>query len=159
MDLAYISTGFKNWKDGPRKLRFHENTKSHKDAVMMTVTLPKTTRDVGESLSRQLVREKEEHREIFLKIISNIRFLARQGLALRGDKDESDSNFIQLYHLRGEDDTRMEKWLQKKTNKYTSADVQNEVLQLMALRVGLRLRHFINSNTLLFFFFNLTGRV
>ncbi|PIK42676.1 putative zinc finger MYM-type protein 1-like [Apostichopus japonicus] len=133
VDLAFISTGFRNWKDATRRFRAHQET-THKDAVMMSVTLPKTTRDVGESLSSQLVKEKKERREIFLKIISNIRFLARQGLALTGDGDESDSNFIRLFKLRGEDDSRMEQWLERKTDKYVSAEIQNEVLQLLALR-------------------------
>ncbi|XP_071810718.1 zinc finger MYM-type protein 1-like [Apostichopus japonicus] len=134
VDLAFISTGFRNWKDATRRFRAHQET-THKDAVMMSVTLPKTTTDVGESLSSQLVKEKKERREIFLKIISNIRFLARQGLALTGDGDESDSNFIRLFKLRGEDDSRMEQWLERKTDKYVSAEIQNEVLQLLALRV------------------------
>ncbi len=48
-------------------------------------------------------KDKLERRQCFLKIVSNIRFLVRQGLALRGGGDESDSNFIQLLSLRAED--------------------------------------------------------
>ena len=62
-------------------------------------------------------------------------FLARQNIALRGDKDESDSNFNQLLHLRACDDTDIKDWLKKKTNKYTSAKIQNEMLEVMALQV------------------------
>ena len=47
----------------------------------------------------------QKNRRCLLKIISNIRFLARQGLPLRGDGDEDDSNFVQLMKARGEDDT------------------------------------------------------
>ena len=41
-------------------------------------------------------KEKRDNRECLLKILSSVRLLARQGLALRGDGDESDSNYIQL---------------------------------------------------------------
>ena len=43
---------------------------------------------------------------------------------------------LQLYpRLRGEDDQRVNGWLQKKTNKYTSGEAQNELLKVMAHQV------------------------
>ena len=47
---------------------------------------------------------------------------------------ESESNFVQLMKLRGEDDSRIAGWLEKKTDKYTSPDMQNEIIKTMALR-------------------------
>ena len=43
--------------------------------------------------------------------------------------------FIQLFKLRGEDDPKFAKWLEKKTDKYVSADIQNELLKVMGLQV------------------------
>ena len=37
--------------------------------------------------------------------------------------------------LRGKDDSNIELWIQKKTDKYTSHDIQNEILDLMAISV------------------------
>ena len=55
----------------------------HKEAVEKIVTLPATTtRDVGELLSRMHAQEKIENRQCFLKILSNLRFVARQGCAI-----------------------------------------------------------------------------
>ena len=54
-------------------------------------------------LSKQYATEKRVNREYLLKILSSIRFLARQGLPLRGDMNETDSNFYQLLMLRGKD--------------------------------------------------------
>ena len=51
--------------------------------------------------------------------------LCRQGLPI-------DSNYIQLLELRGEDDNRISKWLQRKTNKYTSGEAQNGLLKWIA---------------------------
>ena len=70
-----------------------------------------------------------------MKILQNIKFLAHQGIALRGDGSGSDSNFLQLLQLRGQDDLCISGWMAKKTDKYTSPDIQNEILQIMALHI------------------------
>lgn len=62
-------------------------------------------------------------------------FLSRQGLAFRGDGDGSDSNFMQLLQMRAEDDQLLMKWKGKKTNKYTSPEIQNELIETMANKV------------------------
>ncbi len=69
-------------------------------------------------------------------MLSNARFLARQGLAFRGDgHEESDSNFVRLIYLRSEENVELLDWMKRKTNKYTSGDMQNEMVKVMALRV------------------------
>jgi hypothetical protein len=138
VDPAFISKGYTNWKDATvKKAGFtkHENSDCHKKAVERLFTLPSTTKDVAESLSQTHEDDKAESRRVFLKILSNIKFLARQGLPLRGDGDESNSNFMQLYNLRGQDDPNLLDWLERKTNKYTSSEIQNEVLKDMGLEV------------------------
>ena len=90
------------------------------------MVIPATCSDVGEMLSREHAQEKSENHQCLLQILSNIHFLSRQGLAFRGDGDEVDSNFMQLLKLRGLDDPRIEAWLSKKTNKYTSYEAKNE---------------------------------
>ena len=70
-----------------------------------------------------------------MKLISSIRFLARQGLCYHAG--EPDSNFIQLLQLRAQDesDGKLVEWMKRKSSKYTSHDIQNEILQVMALKV------------------------
>lgn len=51
--------------------------------------------------------------------MSSLRYLVRQGIALRGHNEEK-LNFIQLLNLRAEDDENLKKWLLKKSKKYTS---------------------------------------
>ena len=60
---------------------------------------------------------------------------ACQGLPLSGDGDEGDSTFVQLMKARGEDDTKLLEWMKKKTNKYTCADMQNEILKVIAFKI------------------------
>ena len=45
------------------------------------------------------------------KILSITRYLARQGLPLRDDATEINSNFMQLFLMRGESDPRILEWL------------------------------------------------
>jgi len=131
-DKAFISTGFSNWKDAKVAFRNHEQTKCHKEAVHTVVVLPREYEDCGELLSSQHALEKVYNRQMMLKLLSNIHFLARQGLPLRGDGEENDSNYNQMLRLRGLDDIRVFDWIKKKSDKYTSPDVQNEMLEVMS---------------------------
>ena len=66
--------------------------------------------NVGELLSNAHKREKELARDSLRIIISSIRYLARQEVALRGD--DAESNLIQLLQLRTEDNPKLGEWLQ-----------------------------------------------
>ena len=61
-------------------------------------------------------------------------FKSQRWCAIR-DGDESDSNFLQLLTLHGEDDPRVCEWMMKWTNRYNSHEVQNDMLKVMALKV------------------------
>ena len=64
-----------------------------------------------------------------------MQFIGRQGLALRGDESDKNSNFMQLLKLRSKDFLKLKQWLEKKTEKYTSHDTQNELLKLIAHQI------------------------
>ncbi len=91
-DLAFISNGFKDWKDAPISFKNHEASASHK----VVMVIPATCSDMGEMLSREHAQEKSENRQCLLRTLSNIRFLSRQGLALR---DHGDVTFHLVYIL------------------------------------------------------------
>ena len=113
----------------------HEVSGCHREAVDVVITLPHTTRDIGEQLSLQHAKEKESNRTAFLKILKSIQYLARQGLPLRGAGDDSNGNFVQLLNLMSEGSLMMKDWLKRKTNTYTSHNIQNEIINLMAKQV------------------------
>ena len=64
-----------------------------------------------------------------LKIISTLRYLARQGLAVHGHV-ENNRNFLQLLQLCSEDSQELCSWLERRDN-WLSHDVQNELLEIM----------------------------
>ncbi len=105
----------------------------HCESVEKVITLPASTVHIGVQLSQQFARELEDNGSMLIKILSCIRYLSRQGLALRGNGHENDGNLIQLLKLEGDQLTI--DWLQRKCNKYTSHEIQNELLKLMAVHV------------------------
>ncbi len=83
-DETFSKTEFCNWKKALNKFDKHEQTMSHRVAIGVVVTIPSTTNNVGEMLSSSLADQRSRNKNIPLVIPSNIQFLARQGLALRG---------------------------------------------------------------------------
>ena len=94
--LSY-NEGFPTGKTTER-FRCHEQSKCHQDAVLVMVILPRSCADIGEPLSTAHTKQKAESRRVFLKILHNEKFLARQGIALCGHND-AESNFMHLFKL------------------------------------------------------------
>ena len=85
IESRWVSKGYTNWKDATceeRGFKGHELLKGHKEIVERTLVLPTFTEDVGETLSREHSAEKSGNHQGLLKILSNVRFLARQALSL-----------------------------------------------------------------------------
>ena len=61
-------------------------------------------------------------------MLSNIRFLSRRGIPPRGDS-------TQIVYLRTKYNSALFMLLVKKTNKYTSRQMQNKMLTVMTLEV------------------------
>ncbi len=77
-----------------------------------------TTKNVGEMVQKGYAEQKAENRQILLTIFNCVRYLGRQGLALRGDfkdeeKSEIDSNLMQLLLLIAVYNPPISKWLKK----------------------------------------------
>ena len=115
--------------------RKHEGSECHKSAVETIVTLPSQCEDITEHFCKQISSDKRDNRQCLLKIISNVSYLARQGLAFRGDGDETNSNFMQLLRLHQDEDPRIKKWIEKKTDKYIAHDMQDKMIKTMATAV------------------------
>ena len=127
-EKSFVVKGFWNWKDATRQLTKHESSNFHKQAVEAL----KSRTDVAKILSFQHTEEKKENRQYLMHVISTIRFLACQGLLLRGDGDEKNSNFLQLLMLRAEDNASIKLMLEKKRMKYTCHEIQMKFLSIMA---------------------------
>ena len=128
-EKAFLVDGFCNWKKALEKFRNHQKSACHRLAVEHAEA-HKTYGDIGEKMNSTLAEERKRNRKMFIKILENVRFLCRQGLAFQGNEDSG--NFIQLLKLRSADDPHLYNWMQKKRDKYTSHEIQNEIVRIMA---------------------------
>ena len=143
IDSLFSITGFSNWQKAISKFNKHAQSANHRHAVDMAVMASKPSMDVGEKLSTALSEERAKSRNVLYAILSTIRFLARQGLPLRGryqddcveNSGEIDSNFIQTLKLRADEVPNLDIWMKRSQDCFTSPDIQNELLQMMALTV------------------------
>ena len=113
----------------------------HKIAIDYETNLSRTCGNVWEMSSDAAEKTMESNRICFIKVIECLQYLARQGQAMQGDTDD-ESNFIQLLKLRGKDQPLLLKWLQRKEDRCTSHDIQNEIIAIMANHV---IRHLVSE--------------
>ena len=99
---SFISKGFSYCKEATTAFKKHQASNCHQEATEALIILPQQVGDIGEVLAKEHKEEKAVNRKVFLIILQNIAFLARQGLALRGHGDIK-SNFHQLLFLRSAD--------------------------------------------------------
>ena len=135
--MSYKSTfttdGFGHWGKALKLFEDHEKSNTHKEAMAklaaVTKSVPISTRRKEQNASAQSL-----HRGMLMKVLGSIKFLARQGLALRGHNNDTEGNLHQLLLLRAEDDATLREWLSK--SEYTSPMIINEIIVLMGQEVS-----------------------
>lgn len=100
--------------------------------------------NVGCLISNGYEQAKLEARTCLQKIMESIRYLAVQGIPLRGHTEEQ-SNFVQLLKLRSLDSPLLKSWLERSKYRWISHDVINEILTLLSLNVQRKLLTRISS--------------
>jgi len=95
-------------------------------------------------LSAAKMKDMKESRAALLKIISSIFYLTRQGLPIRGHTDDN-SNIFQLLKLRSIDSSELNNWLLRTKFKWTSHEIQNEIISLLSQYVKTKLLNQIKS--------------
>lgn len=124
-DAAFSKEGFCNWKKGLQRFTTHESSQAHSEACMKL----KSSVNIGGILDRAHKEQQQTRQRMLLKQLSSLKYLVRQGLAIRGH-DEGEGNLIQLLKLRCDDDRELQLWLTE--GRYLSPVIVNEQLKLMA---------------------------
>ena len=129
---AFTIDGFCNWKKAISRFQEHESSTCHSTATTYESIVP-SCQTVPATLDKVAHKNMASNRKALIKIIETLLYLGRQGSALRGHI-EQESNFRQLLELRAVDVPELRAWLDKpeRSDKYTSHDPQNEILQLAA---------------------------
>ena len=109
--LASLFTkGFNNWKKALEAFVHHQQSKAHRTAITYESIVPQCG-DVLEMTVNDLNNKRLAERKYLIKVMECIRFLARQGLAFRGN--DGNDNLTQLFKLLNKNDpallTRLDK--------------------------------------------------
>ena len=126
-EAAFVTTGFNNWKKALQRFEQHSQSSLHKEAVLKLELLKQP--DVVAQLNTQHKKDQQVRREMLLTTLSSLRFLLRQGLAIRGH-EEMEGNLMQLLLLQAEHCSDLKKYIIDK--HYLSNDIINEMTMLMS---------------------------
>ena len=133
-EVCFISKGFSNWTKALARFKEHQVSECHKIAIDNETNLSRSFGNVWEISSDAAKKTMESNCICFIKVIEFLQYLAPQGQALQGDTDD-ESNFIQFLKLRGKDQPLLLKWLERKEDRYTAHEIQNEIMAIMANHV------------------------
>lgn len=125
-DMAFCGKGFKNWKKAIERFRHHEQCAAHAQAIFSHA---QQKAPIERLLSRSLAEEQKLALESLMCIISTLKYLVRQGQAIRGHIN-SEGNFMELLKVRSENNPSLREWLQRDQN-YTHPALQNEIIQIL----------------------------
>ena len=73
-DPAFLSKGFTYWKEATTAFKKHQASQCHKEVNEAINLLPQQVHDIGELLSQKHSDQKVQNREVFIRILQNLRF-------------------------------------------------------------------------------------
>lgn len=147
-DTSFITIGFSKWKiamESNRGFRSHEQSKMHIDAMAQWSEF-ECRKKSGSTIELQLSRDQLARNRYYVKSVAEvIVFLAVNELALRGDHEQAQAEesrdslqnvgglFLRLFDfaLQKDEKLRSISHSMPKNAKYTSPDVQNEVIDVL----------------------------
>ena len=94
--IPFVEGGYTNWKKALERFTSHEKSSTHREAVSKINSLSRGV-NMGALLSKEKEAGIKHHREMLLKLLNSIRFLACQGLPFRGHREDSESMEGNLY--------------------------------------------------------------
>ena len=129
-DDAFSVNGFDNYAKATVKFRAHDRCDAHREAMMKWQLRNRPT--IAAQLSSEVARVQTTRRAGLLKQLTGMRFLLRQGIALRGHS-EREGNLPQLLSAWAGDCEVLRQWM--KEGKYMSHDIVNELITIMGHNV------------------------
>lgn len=132
---AWVGEGFSNWKHGAQRMKSHLKSTLHLDCAE---ALNAGNINVSQ-LSTYYLKQMMDNRTALRKIFSTLQILAKQGLPVRGDKNDEKSNFIAFIKGRAEDVEESQSWLKRDGYKWLHHETLNEIFDLIATTVFLEI--------------------
>jgi hypothetical protein len=116
-DGSFSITGFRNWKHALERFKEHEQSSTHKEAVLKWSGYMNSRRI--SQLNKKKDEEQRARRQTLLQLFNSLRFQARQGLATRGHTDET-TNYKQLLILLSQNSPELARCHNSDTHHTTS---------------------------------------
>ncbi len=139
--VTLVGIPLRDWSNATKVVQAHYETTAHKTAVKGAENLQHVHLKKQQSVLDQQTaadnHQKQISREAMNSICDNILYLARQGLAIRGD-DDSKSNFSNLLELQRKHDKSLDEHLKTAGKNATgkSHRMQNDIIELLGGQVG-----------------------
>jgi hypothetical protein len=156
--------GIRGWKNITQKIDYHVASAAHKATVSGVAHLRKQQANQVKLIDEQIADIKEMERGKYAKerllnckglkmILSVILWLVRQGLPLRGHREQDDSpsnnrgNFLELLQFKFEDDAEKKQWFDSlpENSTYVSPPMQNVFIQIIADQVQVSVLQELND--------------
>ncbi|XP_078613923.1 zinc finger MYM-type protein 1-like [Branchiostoma floridae x Branchiostoma japonicum] len=141
VEPAFVTTGFDNYKKAIDKFDTHAESDAHKEAAMKCSAVSGPS--ISSHINSQITGQQQLHRDGLLKQLTALRYLLRQGLAVRGHLDK-DGNLYHLLQTWAADSDVVRSWLQQ--GRFMSHDTINELITLMGHNVLRSVLERINGN-------------
>jgi hypothetical protein len=128
---VFTEGGYGNWSKALHRFQDHYKSDMHREATEKMAARSSGMNIIAQS-SAHYEADTMFHTKMLPKLLSCIRYLARQGLPLRGHHEDNESfegNLYQLLLLQAQDCLEMKNWLSKR--EYISPEIVNELINIM----------------------------
>lgn len=141
-----IGRGYSEWKNIKRDLGAHETTFKHYSAFKDWHELCKRlelNKTINAEQMKLLNKETDHWKEVIMRLVASVQYLAQQSLAFRGISDKlyekNNGNFLKLIEMLAKFDPVMKDHLHRATTTkkrhYLSKTIQNELIECLATSV------------------------
>lgn len=143
--------GYRDWKNIAETLKQHERSPNHETSFLKwkELELRINNSKTIDHLNEKIIKTEIQHwRQVIERIISLIRVLGNQNLALRGTHDklnvENNGNFLKFIEFLGQFDPVMKEHIRRITSDeihthYLGKEIQNEIINLLAKKIRLHI--------------------
>ncbi len=148
-NVAFVDNGIRKWRDINTLLRQHDCSQKHKNSIIAWSNFKNIICEKQSSIASVLdtsrasvVHENRQHIRLLFKAAI---YLAKQGLAFRGDDETEDSlnkgNYIELLQNMTDEIPAVQEKLQRRYGHYTSPEIQNDIISIIAESIRKHILH------------------